>query len=210
MNTRITNLMKYNTMIYDLNRHQLELNSYQKQIASGKKFDHLSEAPIEGTKRIYLRNRLGEIEQFTKNSIHSREQMQYIDSELGQTIDILQRVRQLTVQAANGTLQGDNHFELRAVIATEIEQHLQAILEIANRKNATGENIFAGHFTGEASFEITKGSIEFDSDRIIQDKIVGVRYMGNIGEKMQEIENGEYIPIDIPGQQGLLGYKYDD
>ncbi len=58
--------------------------------------------------------------------------------------NVLQRVRELVVQANNGTMDDDLS---RASIATEIRSRTQELMDVANRRDASGEYLFAGYST---------------------------------------------------------------
>ena len=151
---RITGQMTSNSLVKNLNRHQAELDEIQTQIGTGLKIRKPSDDPGLATNQMYFRTRLHELEQFGRNLDDGKARLDQTDGALSTATDILQRVRVLTVQAANGIYQGDKGFELEAAIGKEIDQHLRALIEIANSRDATGKFIFGGHTIDKAPFEV--------------------------------------------------------
>ena len=199
MPTRITNIIKHNSMIYNLNRHKTEFNQHYERISTGQRFSSISEDPIAGSKRVRLREKIKEITQFTSNSMYTQAHLKNVDGQVSSTIDILQRVRQLSLQAANGVTQGDDSFQLRQVISTEIEELLKTLISIGNQKDIEGNALFGGNLFKDDAFEVITANIESEDGLVIGNRITNVIYKGNISKNLQEIDNNEYMSINIPG-----------
>ncbi|NBU98599.1 MAG: flagellar biosynthesis protein FlgL, partial [Spirochaetia bacterium] len=99
---RITGQMTSNSLVKNLNRHQAELDEIQTQIGTGLKIRKPSDDPGLATNQMYFRTRLHELEQFGRNLDDGKARLDQTDGALSTATDILQRVRVLTVQAANG------------------------------------------------------------------------------------------------------------
>lgn len=202
---RITNQINHNTLLKNLSRHQGDLDEVQNQIGTGVKFRRPSDEPAATTNSLFFKNRVHELDQFNRNLQDGKTRLQQVDGALESVTDILQRVRVLSVQAANGIYQGDKGFELEVAIGKEIDEHLRAIVDIANSRDATGKYIFGGHTIDRAPFEAVETKEKGLKGIYVKEQIVGVEYRGDIGEQLRELDRGEYMGVTIPGNKVFWG-----
>ncbi len=202
---RITNQISNNTLVNTLGRHQSEMDNVQNQIGTGIKLARPSDDPSTAANNMYYRTRLHELDQFGVNANEGKTRLKQVDGELERVTEILQRVRVLTVQASNGIYQGDKGFELEVAIGKEINEHLKALVDIANTRDLTGRYIFGGHTIDRAPFEAIEAKMKGLKGIETQDQIIGVEYRGDIGEQLREIERGEYMSVNVPGNKVFYG-----
>lgn len=196
---RITNKMLNNTMSHNLQRHQREMDKIQESLATGKKVRFPRDNPISSTNQMMYQSRIVEIDQYISNLNESKSRLDHIDSSLQSTLKIFQRLRVLTVQGANGIY---SSFELKEAAATEINQLLNELVNIANTKSATGRAIFGGFNTGTEKLQNPFVPVYHTMVKGNQgDVIVDVQYRGNIGKLKREISQGEYLDVNIPGNR---------
>ncbi len=139
---RLTNNMVIRNFVRNVGITAGNVNKYQTQIQTGKSFQYASDAPISAAKSIRYKSKIAQLEQNEKNIEDANELMKVTESALNSYDDILQRISELAVDAANGT-RGD---EERDAIATEINQLKSEIVSIANTKY-NGRYIFSGFET---------------------------------------------------------------
>jgi flagellar hook-associated protein 3 FlgL len=196
---RITNQMITNTMNYNLQRHQTEMDRIQNSLSTGKNVNIPRDNPIASTNQMLYQSRLTEIDQFLSNLTEGKSKLDEVDTALQSTLRIFQRIRVLTVQGANGIY---TSFELKEAIAAEINQHLDELVAIANTKGATGRSVFGGHQTGTEDqpnpFMPIYQTLTAGNQG---DAMIGVEYRGNIGKFKREIAKGEYIDVNVPGNE---------
>jgi flagellar hook-associated protein 3 FlgL len=196
---RITNQMINTTMNYNLQRHQTEMDKIQNTLATGKNVNIPSDDPIATANQMLYRTRLTEIDQYLSNINESKSRLDEVDTALQSTLRIFQRLRVLTVQGANGIY---SSFELKEASATEINQLLGELVNIANMKGATGRSVFGGYQTGTEEqpnpfipiFQTLTAGNQGDA-------MIGVEYRGNTGKMKREISKGDYINVNIPGNE---------
>ncbi len=205
MAIRITDTIKNDQMVRNLGRHQYEFDKIQNQLATGKRIRKPSDDPAAAANQLHFRTRLKELGQFERNLQASKARLNLMDGEMSRVTEILQRVRLLTVQAANGIYQGDNHFELRNVIAREIDQHLRAIIEIANALDETGRPLFSGYLGEQRPFEAISSTVRTAGNIALENQIITVRYHGDNGIQLRELERSQYIDVNLPGNQLFWG-----
>lgn len=205
---RITGLMQNQSTVRTLNRHQYEMDKIQAQLATGQKIQTPKDDPAAATNQMFFRTRLHELSQFDRNINDGMARLNLMDGELGRITDILQRIRVLTVQASNGIYQGDNAFELKHAIASEIDQHLRALIDIGNGKDATGLPLFGGYTVERSPFEPILSNVKGLKGLELENQIVGVEYRGDIGKRLIEVERSQYIDVNLPGNQALWGTNF--
>jgi len=194
---RITNSMINNTMIYNLQRHQTSMDSIQDQLATGKNVRLPRDNPIASTNQMLYRTRLSEIDQYIANINEAQSRLNEVDTALQSIVDILHRVRVLSVQGAHGIY---TNFELKEAVATEINQLLEQAVTIANSKGSTGRSIFGGYKTGTEDQPNPFVPIYMTLTAGRQgDAMIGVEYRGNIGGQTREVGLGNFMDVNLPG-----------
>jgi len=196
---RVTNQMLNNTMIYNLNRQQAEMDKAQNSLATGKNVMLPRDNPISTTNQMLYRTRITEVEQFITNIDESKSKLDETDAALQSVMRIFQRLRVLTVQGANGIY---SSFERKEAAATEINELLEELVAIANSKSATGRSIFGGFQTGTE--EVPNPFIAIYQTLTAGnqgDAMTGVEYRGNVGKLLREVAKGEYLEVNVPGNE---------
>lgn len=136
---RITNSMMVNSLNRNLNNNMINLDKQQRLLSTGKKLNSPSDDPAGLVTSLRLRTNMNENEQYLKNIGEAEDFLDTTDSALKNVNDILQRVRELTVQAANGT----SDISSREAISKEITQLNEQLKLIANTTYGT-KYVFAG------------------------------------------------------------------
>jgi flagellar hook-associated protein 3 FlgL len=136
---RITQSMLTNNSLRNISQSYGRLEKYQEQLSTGKKISRPSDDPVVAMKGMHYRTSLTEIEQFQRNLAEAYTWMDNSEAALDHATQVLQRARELLVQAKNGTLSDQE----RQAIAREIEQLKKDLVQVANTKVA-GKYIFNG------------------------------------------------------------------
>jgi len=114
------------------------------QLTTGKKINRPSDDPVIAMKGMRYRTEVSNVEQFQRNITEMHTWMDTSDDTLGETTEILNRLRDLTVQASNGTYEENQ----REAIAKEVDQLKSQLVEVANTK-VNNKYIFNGTETTE-------------------------------------------------------------
>ncbi|MBG9452191.1 flagellar hook protein FlgL [Cytobacillus firmus] len=156
---RVTQSMLSNNMLRNLSNSYSRLDKLQDQISTQKKFTKPSDDPVAAMMGINYRTDLNKIQQFTRNIGEVRNWVDSTDDALDKGGLALQRIRELTVQASNGTLEGDQ----RKAVAEEVKQ-LKEHLQNLGDTQVGGKYIFNGNQTNvkpsESGFQ--SGTIELE------------------------------------------------
>lgn len=155
---RLSTQSYYNNSIRAMLEQQTALSKIQNQVASGKRVNTPADDPIAAVHILELERNQIESEQYGKNSALARSRLNLEEQSLADAGTVMQRVRELVLQASNiGTL-SDND---RESIAVELASRLEQMQDIANRKDGGGEYLFSGFstltqpFAGAASGAVT-------------------------------------------------------
>ncbi len=174
----------------DIQSSLSKIANLQDQVGSGKKLARPSDNPIDFARSIDLNQAIGQLEQYERNRGVAGQQLGLIDASLSSVNNVLQRVRELTIQA-NNTIQTD---ETRSIIRGEVEQRLNELLGYANTLNGNGEYLFAGGkgktqpFTLSASGTVYHGDQTALSIQISTNRTLDISASGY--EVFQQIRNG--------------------
>ena len=161
---RITNSMLVNDMLWNANRNLNSLSSYQKQLSSGKSILKPSDDPVGTTRVLKYKSDIRGMEQYKDNIKTAQGWLQSTETPITTIKDILQRARELSIGAANGT----NTTEDLQKTASEIESLIEELIVLGNSTNA-GKYIFSGAETDKRLFnEDGTFNIDMTSQRITE------------------------------------------
>jgi flagellar hook-associated protein 3 FlgL len=173
---RVTQTMLTNNMLKNLSQSYSNMGKYQDQLATGKKINKPSDDPVVAIKGMRYRTDLTEIEQYQRNLSEVYNWMESSDSALDDMTNALQRVRELTVQASNGSNSPD---DLKS-IAAEIKQIKDHIGSIANTKVGS-KYLFNGSNTTVAPIDLANGKTAPDNNnQVLIDVSKGVKLNTNV------------------------------
>lgn len=150
---RITQGHLFQRALGDIQRSLTRYAGMQQQVASGKRVEKPSDDPIAALRILPMQGDLKNLGQMSENIALARESLDTGAAALEDASAVMQRVRELTMQASNGTFaQGD-----RASIGAEMDQLLQQLVGIGNSRR--GERfLFGGTESGTPPFSIEQTS----------------------------------------------------
>lgn len=150
---RITSNMMNSQLMLNLNRNAQAMNNTQNQLATGRKLNKPSDDPVGITYSLRYRGELASNDQYTKNVDSALSWLDFNDTVLGQTGDVIQKLRELTVQAATGT----NPQSALDSINKEVGQLKEQLIDIANSK-LNGKYIFNGEAYNRKPYDFPKNA----------------------------------------------------
>jgi flagellar hook-associated protein 3 FlgL len=147
-NVRFTNDILSRQTLFDLGNITDTLAKTQNELSTGKRIQQPEDDPYGAGRAVTLRNQLADVQQYQTNINDASAWAQTTDSALGNVTDLLQRARELVVQAANGT-QDQSSLDAISSEMTQIKASLQA------QANATynGRYIFSGTATNVQPYQ---------------------------------------------------------
>lgn len=157
---RISTQGFFQTGLQGILQQQSQLNKTQLQLSTGRRINNPSDDPAGAARLQGLERAVAQQEVFQNNITRARQRLQLSEQSLGDTGSLIQRVRELTVQASNDTLAADQ----RAMIASEIRQRLEQLVNIANSQDGSGEFLFAGTRSTDQPFLRVGGQVSYQGD----------------------------------------------
>ena len=179
---RISSQQIFSGGINRLQELNTSLNNTQQQISTGKRVNKPSDDPVAAARILKLDQELSRVETYQRNVDLADNRLKQEESALSSSIDVIQRIRELTVQAGNGSLSPND----RRSISSELEERLGQLANIANTRDASGEYIFSGF----------QGSVQ----TFKQDPDGSWTYQGDEGQRVLEIDDGVTVPISDNGK----------
>jgi len=146
---RITNSMMVSNMMRNINNNLNRLDKIQNQMATGKRISKPSDDPVGMAQVLKLTSDINASEQHKKNADEALSWLETTEMAATQLKDVMQRVRELTVQGATDSLAQED----KQAIQKEIVQLKEQIISIGNSTFA-GRYIFGGYNTMEQPFTI--------------------------------------------------------
>ncbi len=145
LNTNISSLQAQN----NLTKSSSELSTATEDLSSGLKVNTAADNAAGYAIATRFQTQIGGLSQASENASDAINLAQTAGSALSQITSNLQSIRDLAVQAANGTYQSSD----RAAINTSVQQYLSEITRIANQTTFNGTNVLNGS-TSSLSFQI--------------------------------------------------------
>ncbi|WP_207062411.1 flagellar hook-associated protein FlgL [Motiliproteus sp. SC1-56] len=145
---RISTLQTFNNAVDQMQQNQTRLAELQQQISSGKKLLRPSDDPIAAAQILKLNREVARLDKFEDNIDVTNRRLQLEELTLDQINTATDRIRELTIQAGNGTLTNED----RGFLAAEVRQLQDQIMGLMNTQDASGEYLFAGSLGFEKPF----------------------------------------------------------
>lgn len=156
---RVTQSMLSNNFLRNISKSYEELGKLQDQLATQKKITRLSDDPVVAMLGLGYRTNLNQVQQFTRNIGEVNNWLESTDDAISHGVNVLQRIRELTIQAANDTYEENQ----RSAIAVEMRQLKEQLQTIAETQ-VGGKYIFNGTNTNHPPVggEFSRGVIKIE------------------------------------------------
>jgi flagellar hook-associated protein 3 FlgL len=196
--------MPNNDMQFYLRRQEEGLSDIQNKMAGQKKILVPRDDPLAVSHAVRYESYLARLERFEKNTLYAKEHYNEIDAYLRQANDILQRIRELSVQGANGTYVKED----LGFMAVEVNELLKELVSIANSIGSDGKQLFAGDRAFTEPFRVAEGAVQGGGGSSEQIPMVtAVEYRGAGSARRAEITDRAYSDLDIGGGEAFWAEK---
>ena len=136
----------YDRSTLDIADLRKQAEGLQADLSTGQKISRSSDDPV-GASRMRQLQRADSLSQIdVTNAAKATADLQLTDGAVGSLADYIGRLKELTTQAANGTMTP----AARAGIGTEIEAIRGNIIQLANSRDSAGNALFGGQSAGDA------------------------------------------------------------
>jgi flagellar hook-associated protein 3 FlgL len=181
---RVTAGMSQRHVLTDLRRVQERLATAQDQVSSGKRIEKPSDDPLGAERAMRLNDQLESTTAYRTAVSESRSWLDATDTALGSLSDIVQRARELTLQAANGSTTPAG----RQSIKLEIDQLTEQAKTTLNGA-FDGRHLFSGTATDTPPYSTATGDA----------------YQGDAAPVVRQIGPGVSVQVNMTGDDVLSG-----
>jgi flagellar hook-associated protein 3 FlgL len=190
---RVTGLSITNRMLQQVQDSRRALSEAQERTGSGRRINRPSDDPTATGRVMGLQTGMELNGQYQRNSSVALSDLTVNEASLAALADVLQRARELAVQAANGSIGASE----RQHIALEVRQLITQATAIGNTK-LNGRFIFAGQKISTTPF--VPDSATFPTT---------VAYAGDTNNVDREIAKGDRLATNISGNRVFPGVFAD-
>ena len=177
-----------------------KVQGIQEKISTGQNILKASDDPLAAVNLSAAKEQQSMLSQFESNIDNARRRLGLADMTLQESINVLTRISELTVQAGNGAY-GPNE---RLALLAEAKEMTKLMVEIANTRDAQGQSLFAGYKSAGVAFTMTpNGEIEYQGDRgvsalqISENMTIGTSLDGGSVFGRVETEGGRKSVFDL-------------
>jgi flagellar hook-associated protein 3 FlgL len=181
---RVTSGMSQRHVLADLRRVQERLANAQSQVSSGKRIEKPSDDPLGAERAMRLNDQLASTGAYRTAVDESRSWLDATDSALDSLNQIVQHVRELTLQAANGSTSDAG----RQSIKQQIDQLTEEAKSTLNSAY-DGRYIFSGTKTDTPPYSAATGDA----------------YQGDASPVVRQIGPGVSVQVNVTGDDVLSG-----
>jgi flagellar hook-associated protein 3 FlgL len=180
---RISSAQIYQQAVQSMLTQQASLAKTQGQISSGLRVQTPADDPVAAVQLNQLSVQQSQTDQYGKNSTIVTGRLQLEEQALNDANTVLQRARELVVQANTATLSDAD----RTSIATELQSRQDELLAIANRKDGNGEYLFAG--------------LSGNTQPFVRGSSGTVQYQGDAGARAVQVDASLSVQDSDPGSR---------
>ncbi|HCA63819.1 MAG TPA: flagellar hook-associated protein 3, partial [Pseudomonas sp.] len=179
---RISTLQAFNNGVAGLQRNYANATRTQEQISTGNRILTPADDPVASVRLLQLDQQQNVLSQYNANLTAAKNSLTQEEVTLNSVNTVLQRVRELAVQAGNGGLSAED----RKSIAAELREREDELLSLMNTRNARGEYLFSG-FQGKTQPFVRAADGSYS-------------YQGDEGQRKLQIASSLNIPISDSGK----------
>jgi len=189
---RVSNLSIKQNFIGNIRKNYNELSRVETQLVTGQRINRPSIDPAAAINSVYHRTRVRQIEQYQSNIGTAGSLTNFSHDKISSSTEVMQRIRSLAVQSANGIYGKDE----RTAMAMEIEELLKEMVQTGNSMYKD-TFLFAGSNTREKPFRVFEETREGLGKPLIQQ----VEYTGNGLDRTIEIDKNDQVDLAIAGNK---------
>lgn len=160
---RVSSSQMHNAGTDAIQKQTQQMYSIQNKLSSGMEVQTAGDDPVAMNRIMRIDKSLKSIEQFERNGDYATNRLKLEDSSLTDLTEVMQRARELSLQALNGTYTATD----RQQIAAEMRGLVDHAYYISNTQDFNGEYIFSGDTVDQQPFNIFYANgLPSDSDYV--------------------------------------------
>jgi flagellar hook-associated protein 3 FlgL len=180
-----------NDMQYWLRRTEDSMASMQNKLSRQERLETPRDDPMAAARAVRYESFVGRLHRYEENTLYAKDRAAIAEGYMRQSMDIMQRIRELAVTGATGTFTKED----TGAMAVEVDQLLSELVSLANARGPDGDFLFAGDKAKTEPFRAIQGYAEGSGAATTK----AVDYQGGIGTPAAEISEATYLPLNLPG-----------
>lgn len=180
---------------YYLRLHEWQLAQQNSKVAAQSRIKDLRDDPLAAARSVRLQSAILRSDQYASNTATLQESLTNSEGQLRSAMNVLQRIRELGVQGANGIYDAAQ----LAYMGEEVDQLLAELVTIGNSRDESGNYLFSGTAVRTEPFRLTHGRVPGGAS----DLVVEVDYLGNDGGNPVEVTEGTAISTVMSGNRAF-------
>ena len=192
---RISTDMPHIDTQYQLRRQEERLAKTQSQITSENRIRELRDDPLAAAHTVRYASYLTRLERFEKNTLYAKDHFNLVYGYMNEALSVLHRVRELSVQAANGTYTEED----QKLMGVEVNEMIKELVSLSNQVGPDGKQIFAGDKVFTEPFRAVEGTIPGGGESMV----VRVEYRGAGASRRTEISENAFVDLDQGGGEAF-------
>jgi len=207
---RVSTDLMNDDMQFWLRRRERDMASLETKMAQQSSIGDLRDDPLAAARAVRYDSVVQRLDRFEKNAAYADDQYKVSEGYVRQATGIMQRLREIAVQGANGVYSKED----QKYMGQEVDQLLGELVSIANARGPDGTFLFSGDKSRTAPFRAVMGNAPGATGEVV----TGVQYLGAMGGPEAEVSEGSYVPLSQPGsdifwaekQQAISSYDARD
>ena len=187
---RVSTGMTFESGTLGITRNQGELYKLQNQLSTGRRVNSPSDDPVASSQILLSTQSQAVNQQYLDNIATASDRLGLLEGNLSGVTDVLQSIRQSSVQLGNATLSQKE----RAFIADELQGQFDQLLGLANEQNGEGQFLYSGFQGATKPFA---GSSNTTAPFLTGNE--SVNYLGDAGQRLLQIGASRQIPVTASG-----------
>ena len=150
-------------------QRQQDLSAIQEQVNTGQRVHTAKDDPAGAAQMSLLEQGLKRLDDYKANADTARRRLSLTEGALTKAGDMLDRVRELAIQAGGGT----QSEESRVALANEARELLRGLIDVANSQDGEGRYLFAGNRVHDLPFVLSGNTVSYTGDSSIRSQRIG-------------------------------------
>lgn len=180
------------------------LQSAMEKLSSGERINKAGNDASGLAVSEKMRSQIRGLNQASRNIGDAVSFVQVSEGHLAETADVLQRIRELAVQASNGVYSDEDRMQ----IAVEVSQLVAEVDRIASSAQFNGMNLLTGRFSRESE-TVMQFQIGANSDQNIR-AYIGTMTATALGLKGMQGEGSNIISVGSPDEANMTLATIDE
>lgn len=179
---RISTIQSFNNSVRGLQNNYSNVSRTQEQISTGKRILTPADDPVASVRLLQLSQEQSVNDQYKSNITSAKNSLNSEESILSSVGNIIQRVREIAVQAGNGALDSTD----KNALATELGQREDELLNLLNSKDASGKYLFSGS--------------QGETQPFVRNPDGTYSYNGDESQRQVQIASSTLVPVSDSGK----------